>query len=1852
MNFIDDTSWIDDPAVEITNISTGGNFALSVNGPFNATSLNQNGTDINNIFLKLSDFNPDNIENLEVANNIFTSNLIFSNSINQIHNGNINLKGNILTSGNINIGTSTDTNKSLFIGGSIEVNSNIKVDNNIITTNIFSSNISNLNNITNIGNIGIGTDANNIYKLNVDGISSFSNFANFSNSINQVNSLTPNFFLGNLGIGTSTNLNSNLTVNGTSLIRGIASFSSSIIQTEPLFPSYFRGRVGIGTTIPTSNLTVQGTTIIFGISSFSNSIIQLNSLTPNYFMGNVGIGTTNPTSSLTIQGNSLISGIASFSNSIFQSNANTPNYFMGRIGIGTLTNLNSNLTVNGSSFITGIASFSNSIIQSNATTPNYFMGNVGIGTSTNLNSNLTVQGRTLFNNIASFSSSIIQSNISTPNIFMGNVGIGTSTNLNSNLTVQGQTLFNDIASFSNSINQVNELTSNFILGNLGIGTSTNLNSNLTIQGSSFITGIASFSNAIIQSNALTPNYFMGNVGIGTTVPSQNLDVIGNIKTSNIICDASLLNNIKLENQSFYTFPPPGITGIISTINYSIYGNGTYIISASSFINDKEPYLCFNDILTNEWTPSTSPYTGTSFSYIGSFSNVVSDTIYSGEWIQLQYLRGFSATSITITGIPESNIKCPNEFVLAGSIDEKNWVLLSLQSGITNYNITSSKNFSINNNTSYYYYRIIITKTIGSTSLSIANISFNGTQNTNFTNLDNYNKIIYNTNIKQYLFNNSSSSPEVIAYNEIFNCVPLNPYKQTLTLNSQTFIVYSSSTYDGFNYTKHLLFNNSTSDSFAAHWLSNNYISTGEISTNNNNYIKPDYKGDWIIVKLPFKIILTSFIFYQRTAAPYRAPARWKCYGSNDGINFTEIVEGSYTTTDAVYTSSAFTDTLSSSFNVPYSYIGWTINKLIGNNLDAHVLNFTELRIYGKDDISNAYLNTWIKNQNFLYNNSGNVGINSTTPEQRLDVSGNIKADFLISDGSLLNNLNLDENQTIYAFPPSGLNNTSTTWMVSLYGNGSYTASASSSAGTGKEPWHAFNRTLTDDWTPSTTPYTGALFSYVGSISTVVSGIKYSGEWVQIRYLRGFSATSMTITGITSSNAKCPNEFILTGSIDEKNWVLLSLQTGITDYTNIPSKTFNIYNNTLYYFYRLIVTKTIGDNGLSIADILLNGTQNTKFTNLDNYNKIIYNTNEKQFPPNRYSSVTNEEISSNELSNCIPLNSFKQILTVNELLYTIYSSSTAGTGINNKEYLFDYFGADSKWQTAQYTNGSYSANTNYIKDSTYKGDWVIIKFPYKIILTKFIIYQKTVDNSPKTWRCYGSNDGINFTEIYEANEISITGAIYTNNNTQKNLPSLFNIPFLYIGWTFGTLIGSTASQLEILEIQIFGKDDISNSYLNSWVKNGLNIYNTIGNIGIGTSTNINYKLSLNGDINASSISSNGYNIDLLYSKNNNVSNLLYNSSYTPETKYPPKLYNSVSRFTNISNELFNINPLNTFKEIITVQPESGYSYGIGNYIIYSSSLTSTNHKSFLFDNSNSSISQWDFNYNPNNGYYIESRTSYIKSDYKGDWIIIKLPTSIILTKFIFKLASNIERSPSLWRCYGSNDGINFTIIPEASNEFIPLIESDYISNIYTKIITLSLNISYNYIGFTFNKLIGNNSNSTSLMLSELELFGKEVLSIVPIYTTSNQVMSNPNILKKFGFICSISTAVTINSSNYFKFDIDLTKYTSTQNLDGTNEPYRIFKLTIFKNSAYFSAINNDIPDILSYEIYMSNKLSNGTLSNEISGVNICAIGYPINLKLDKIMPTSIFLMNSPNFNNISIISTSSINVRCIITDLLN
>jgi hypothetical protein len=226
-------------------------------------------------------------------------------------------------------------------------------------------------------------------------------------------------------------------------------------------------------------------------------------------------------------------------------------------------------------------------------------------------------------------------------------------------------------------------------------------------------------------------------------------------------------------------------------------------------------------------------------------------------------------------------------------------------------------------------------------------------------------------------------------------MPANVYKQTLTVNNHgTYTIYSSST-DGSSLKKFLFDYNTSSNTGGGSWYWFNANGTyaanaGTYIVSQGSYIKSDYLGDWIIIKLPYKIVLTRFRFYHRTNGGNfvsRAPGLWKCYGSNDGVNFTEIIDASNTITiipSTSYTTNGYYEKiLPIIFDIPYLYIGWTINNLVGNDPFAYILNFAELQIFGKDDISNSYLNVWNKSNTSIFNTLGNVGIGTTNPTNLL-----------------------------------------------------------------------------------------------------------------------------------------------------------------------------------------------------------------------------------------------------------------------------------------------------------------------------------------------------------------------------------------------------------------------------------------------------------------------------------------------------------------------------------------------------------------------------------------------------------------------------------------------------------------------------------------------------------------------------------------------------------------------------------------------------------------------------------------------------------------------------------------------------
>jgi len=213
----------------------------------------------------------------------------------------------------------------------------------------------------------------------------------------------------------------------------------------------------------------------------------------------------------------------------------------------------------------------------------------------------------------------------------------------------------------------------------------------------------------------------------------------------------------------------------------------------------------------------------------------------------------------------------------------------------------------------------------------------------------------------------------------------------------------------------------------------------------------------------------------------------------------------------------------------------------------------------------------------------------------------------------------------------------------------------------------------------------------------------------------------------------------------------------------------------------------------------------------------------------------------------------------------------------------------------------------------------------------------------------------------------------------------------------------------------------------------------------------------------------------------------------------------------------------------------------------------------------------------------------------------------------------------------------------------------ISNIFVNSNALS-NINLNQ-GFV-NSNISNQQFISNLKCDNL-FFNNSNISNV--YASSNAVKdiiiyNTPQVSKRSAFYCVLNNVIYPNGGDvaYYAYHINLNNYTKIGYLEYTSDPYRIFNITCFYAPSYFQMRNTSgLPDICDYKIFMSYKQNSGG-SGTKTGLNICALGSPQSYHLDTIPPTRLFLLRnaSENFNYLTILSTLSADVRCIIQDELN
>ena len=513
---------------------------------------------------------------------------------------------------------------------------------------------------------------------------------------------------------------------------------------------------------------------------------------------------------------------------------------------------------------------------------------------------------------------------------------------------------------------------------------------------------------------------------------------------------------------------------------------------------------------------------------------------------------------------------------------------------------------------------------------------------------------------------------------------------------------------------------------------------------------------------------------------------------------------------------------------------------------------------------------------------------------------------------------------------------------------------------------------------------------------------------------------------------------------------------------------------------------------------------------------------------------------------------------------------------------------------------------------------------------------------ESFNTYSSN--LNDMNTNLSNLNIINGFINSNIQTQQYINSLNTIDFRIDNINISNIYVSS---------NVLSNLNINHGFINSNIQTQQlipSLKTSLLNLNSGNITNVNNITS------SGKIKENNVFLESTYATINYVNTKLFNNSYSSERLYPPKTFNSYTLAITTSTEILG---RSCFKETINLTSDN-ITYGSGTYNIYSSSSygnSDFNRRNLFNFTVNTAAFFENGNYNYDTGYF--NRTDlFLKNYYFGDWVVIKLLSTLILNRFKLYY-TNIYSAPALWRLYGSNDGLIFYEIPEGGNFIDPLNNDNYSGGFYEKIFDNTK--EYLYIGIVINKIIGGNISASYLNFGQFQLYGVNVNNYSNVYTTSNAVkgiveFDMPIVSKHYAFYITITTPIVINAKTYYKYDVDLRQYTKLGYIDigsASGDSYRIFKLRCCFGNMYFSTLVNSLPDVLYSDIFMSMKAA-GTGGLGAAGLNICSIGNINNPRLDTVPPNNLFFMrNGANsIDYITVVSTSQADVRCFIEDMIS
>jgi hypothetical protein len=159
-----------------------------------------------------------------------------------------------------------------------------------------------------------------------------------------------------------------------------------------------------------------------------------------------------------------------------------------------------------------------------------------------------------------------------------------------------------------------------------------------------------------------------------------------------------------------------MTADTTNITGQAYGNGTYIARASS--TWAAPSAAFNKNAGSfqAWGASFGTYNNSNGICTSSNTTLVDGSNVSGEWFDLETPQDLVVNQYVLRGWPQfgqGDVRTPNTFTLAGSMDGSNYTRIDTRSNITTVDTNNWTNtFTLPNNRSMFNRHRIITHIVG------------------------------------------------------------------------------------------------------------------------------------------------------------------------------------------------------------------------------------------------------------------------------------------------------------------------------------------------------------------------------------------------------------------------------------------------------------------------------------------------------------------------------------------------------------------------------------------------------------------------------------------------------------------------------------------------------------------------------------------------------------------------------------------------------------------------------------------------------------------------------------------------------------------------------------------------------------------------------------------------------------------------------------------------------------------------------------------------------------------------------------------------------------------------------------